>query len=77
MILGEGLRLAGIGLGAGLAIAIGVTRFMRAMLLDISPTDAPTLAAVSALLIAVAIAASFIPAYRAARIDPIQAIRHE
>ncbi|MBZ5602633.1 MAG: ABC transporter permease [Acidobacteriia bacterium] len=77
MILRQGLQLATLGLGAGLAIAVGVTRFMRAMLLDISPTDLPTLALVCALLIAVAVGASFLPAYRAARIDPILAIRHD
>jgi putative ABC transport system permease protein len=77
LILWQGLRLAGIGLAIGLAIAFAVTRLMRALLLDVSPTDVPTIAAVSALLTLVALAASFFPAHRAARIDPILAIRHE
>jgi predicted lysophospholipase L1 biosynthesis ABC-type transport system permease subunit len=77
LILGQGMWLAGIGLTVGIAIAIAVTRFMRAMLLDISPTDIPTIAVVSLLVIVVAAAASLIPAHRATRIDPILAIRHE
>jgi ABC-type antimicrobial peptide transport system permease subunit len=58
-------------------MALAVTRLMRAMLLDVSPTDLPTMAGVSALLAVVAVAASFFPAYRATRIDPILAIRHD
>jgi putative ABC transport system permease protein len=50
---------------------------MRSMLLDVSATDLPTILAVSAILAAVAILASFIPAQRATRIDPILSIRHE
>jgi predicted permease len=77
MILGQGMRLAGIGLVTGLALAAIVTRFMRTLLLNVSPTDLPTIAAVSGVLALVALTASFIPAHRATRIDPILAIRHE
>jgi len=77
LILSQGLRLTALGLGIGLGIALIVTRLMRAMLLDVSPTDIPTLVGVSGLLAVVALAASFFPAYRATRIDPILAIRHE
>lgn len=77
LILWQGLRMTGLGLAIGLGIALMVTRLMRAMLLDVSPTDLPTLAGVSALLAVVALGASFFPAYRATRIDPILAIRHE
>ena len=77
MVLKEGMQLAGMGLVAGVLLAIGVTRFLRAMLMNVSPTDFATMAAVSALLAFVALAASFIPAHRATRIDPILAIRHE
>jgi predicted permease len=77
MVLKEGMQLAGMGLVAGVLLAIGVTRFLRAMLMNVSPTDFATMAAVSALLALVALAASFIPAHRATRIDPILAIRHE
>jgi putative ABC transport system permease protein len=77
LILAQGARLTGIGLGAGLVTAIAVTRLLRTLLLDVSPTDIPTIAGVSALLASVAILASFIPAHRATRVDPIMAIRHE
>ena len=77
LILGQGVRLAAVGLGIGLAIAFAVTRLMRALLLDVSPTDVPVILGVSALLGAVAILASLIPAHRATKIDPILAIRYE
>ncbi|MBZ5609384.1 MAG: ABC transporter permease [Acidobacteriia bacterium] len=77
LVLGQGLRLLGFGLAIGLALAFAVTRLMRSMLLDVSATDLPTILAVSALLTAVALLASFIPAQRATTIDPILAIRHE
>ena len=77
LILAQGARLTGIGLGAGLVTAIAVTRLLRTLLLDVSPTDIPTIAGVSALLAGVATLASFIPAHRATRVDPIMAIRHE
>jgi predicted permease len=77
LILTQGLNLAAIGIGIGLALALAVTRLMRSLLLDVSPTDMPAIAGVSALLIAVAMLASYVPARRAARIDPILAIRHE
>jgi len=77
LILGQGVRLAAVGLAIGLAIAMVVTRLLRSLLLGVSPTDFPTIAAVSALLAVVTILASLIPAHRATRIDPISAIRHE
>lgn len=77
LILGQGARLAAAGLAIGLVIAIAVTRLLRTLLLNVSPTDIPTIALVSALLALVAILASLIPAHRATRIDPITAIRHE
>ncbi len=77
LILGHGMRLAGAGLAIGLAIALAVTRLLRALLVDVSPTDVVTIASVCALLTAIAVIASFVPAYHASRIDPILAIRHE
>jgi ABC-type antimicrobial peptide transport system permease subunit len=77
LILGKGMRLAGMGLGIGIVIAVAVTRLMRALLIDVSPTDLATIAGVCGLLIAIAMLASLIPAQRASRIDPILAIRHE
>lgn len=77
LILGQGARLAAIGLSIGLAVALAATRLMRALLLDVSPTDVPVIVGVSALLATVAMLASLIPAHRATKIDPILAIRHD
>ncbi len=77
LILGQGLRLAGVGLGIGLVISVAVTRLMRSLLMDVSPTDPATIFGVCALLLGVAVVASFLPAHRATAIDPLLAIRHE
>ncbi|MBZ5618440.1 MAG: ABC transporter permease [Acidobacteriia bacterium] len=77
LILRQGARLAGTGLAIGLAIALGVTRLMRSLLLDVSPTDVPTILGVSLLLAMVALLASFVPAHSASKIDPIRSIRHQ
>ena len=67
--------LAGIVLGLG--GAVGLTRFIRSMLFATSPLDAMNLLAVAALLLAVALAACLAPAWRAARVDPMSALRQE
>jgi predicted permease len=77
LIAAHGAAMAAAGLAIGLVITLVVTRFLRTLLLDVSPTDVPTMLAVAALLALVAMLASLIPAYRATRIDPILAIRHE
>jgi predicted permease len=77
LVLNQGLRMTALGLAIGLGIALAVTRVMRSLLLDVSATDLPTIAGVAAVLTAVALAASFLPAYRATTIDPILAIRHD
>jgi ABC-type antimicrobial peptide transport system permease subunit len=77
LILRYGLRLATIGLAIGLVVSIAVTRLMRSLLFGVSPTDPATILAVSIMLVVVALAASFLPAYRASRIDPILAIRQD
>ncbi|HLJ44610.1 MAG TPA: ABC transporter permease [Bryobacteraceae bacterium] len=77
LILAQGLRLAAVGLGIGLTISFAVTRLMKTLLMDVSPTDPPTIIGVCALLTAVTLLASFLPAYRATNIDPLRAIRHE
>lgn len=73
----EALLLAGAGCAAGLLGALLVTRTLRAVLFEISPTDPWTLAGATVLLLAVAALASLLPARRAARIDPMEALRHE
>ncbi|MGH9481631.1 MAG: ABC transporter permease [Terriglobales bacterium] len=77
LIAGLGLALGGCGLALGAAGAWGITRLLKDMLYGVSPTDPVTLAAVGALLLAVALAASLIPARRATRVDPLVALRYE
>jgi predicted permease len=76
-VLGEGARMALIGVGIGLATALALTRLMARLLYGVSATDPLTFAAVTALLLLVAIAACYIPAWRAMRVDPVVALRHE
>jgi predicted permease len=77
MVLGQGARLAAVGLVIGLAASFGVTRLMASFLYGVRPTDPFTFIAVSLLLLAVVLLACYLPARRAMRIDPIVALRHE
>ncbi len=77
LILGQGTRIALIGVGVGLVGAFGMTRLMKKMLFGVSATDPITFAAVAALLVMVALAACYVPARRAMRVDPIIALRYE
>jgi putative ABC transport system permease protein len=77
MVLGHGMALAGIGVAIGLAGAFGLTRLMTAMLYDVSPTDGLTYASVAALLVFITLYACFVPARRATRVDPLDALRAE
>src|ERR1700727_3106421 len=74
MIVRRGLMLALIGVGTGVAVSIMLTRLMSGMLFHTRPTDPATFALTAALLIVVGIAASSLPAYRAARLDPIKTL---
>jgi putative ABC transport system permease protein len=77
LILREGLVLVGIGIAAGLCIAVGVTRVLESVLFEVQPTDPTTLGAVIALLLAVAAVATVLPARRAMGIEPMTALRSE
>jgi putative ABC transport system permease protein len=76
-VLAHGLKLILIGMAVGLAGALAATRVIRTLLHEVTPTDPLTYACVSLLLVAVALLAAWIPARRAARIDPMQALRYE
>jgi putative ABC transport system permease protein len=76
-VVGQGLRLTGFGLGLGAVAALGMTKLMSALLYGVGATDMKTYAAVSLLLGAIAAIASFVPARRAALVDPIIALREE
>ena len=76
-LLRQGMVLVVLGLAAGLAGAIALTRFLKTLLFEVQPTDLTTYLAVSALLLAAALLACYVPARRAARIDPQIAIRNE
>ena len=77
MVVGHGLWLAAAGIVAGLIGAAMLTRFMRSVLYGVGATDPATFAGVAAVLLAVAFLASWIPARRAARVDPLIAMRAE
>jgi ABC-type antimicrobial peptide transport system permease subunit len=77
MIVRQGLRLTLIGTAIGLLAALGLTRILKSMLFGVKPTDPLAFVAVSILLAAVALLASYIPACRATKVDPMVALRYE
>jgi len=77
LVLGEGMRLAGIGLGIGLLGAVASARLVGGLLYGVSPFDPLAFSVVPLTLVAVAAAAVYVPARRAARIDPIRALKTE
>ena len=76
-VMGQGLALAAIGVAAGLALALGVTRLLANFLYGVSPFDPVTFVGVPLLLAAVALFACYVPARRATRVNPIEALRAE
>lgn len=77
LIVGAGLRLALAGVGLGLIASLALTRVMKALLFGVSATDPLTFAVIALLLTAVAFLACWLPARRAAKVDPMEALRFE
>jgi ABC-type antimicrobial peptide transport system permease subunit len=73
----HGLAVSGVGAACGLAAAFALTRFMKSMLFEVSPADPLTYGAASVGLILAAALASYLPARRATRVDPVEALRSE
>jgi predicted permease len=77
LIFGQGIKQLAIGLAIGLAAAVGLTRVLSSLLVQVSPTDPVTLVMVAFVLAAAATLGCLIPALRAMRLDPVLALRHE
>lgn len=77
LVMKQGAEMISIGIAAGLVFALVFTRLMTSLLFGVTATDLPTFASVTALLFVVALAACYVPARRATRVDPIQTLRYE
>jgi ABC-type antimicrobial peptide transport system permease subunit len=77
MVLRESMIMVGVGVVLGLVAAVAASRLLTAILFGLSPTDVGTMAAAIALMIGVSLAAGYLPARRASRVDPMVALRYE
>jgi putative ABC transport system permease protein len=77
LVIKDGMKLALVGLAIGIGGALALTRLMRTLLFDVTPTDPATFVGVAILLFVVALFACFLPARRASGFDPVDALRHE
>ena len=77
LVVNHGMKMALSGVALGLIAALGLTRLMAQMLYGVSATDPATFTVIALLLVAVALAACFVPAWRATKVDPLVALRHE
>ena len=77
LVMSQGIELTLIGAAAGVGVSFGLTRLMSSLLFGVSATDPVTFLAVALILCLVALASTYVPAWRATRIDPIEALRCE
>jgi putative ABC transport system permease protein len=77
MVLGDGARLAMVGIGVGVLGALALTRVMGSLLFEVAPSDPGTFVAMTAVLACAGLVACLVPAWRAARVDPLVALRYE
>ena len=77
MVVGQGMRAVLVGVLCGSVVAVALTRFLTAQLYSVTPTDPITFASVVLIFICVAVVACLLPALRAARVDPMEALRYE
>ena len=77
LVLGQGMRMIALGLILGLMFAVGLSRLLATLLYGVQPTDPATLLIVVAVLGAAALLASYLPARRTLRVDPLEALREE
>ena len=76
-VFGTAMRWVGTGIVIGLAAALGASRFLSSLLFGLDPIDPATLLLTTAVLVAVAVLAAWVPARRASRLDPVRALRYE
>ena len=77
LVLGQGARMAGLGIGLGVVLVFWTTRYISSLLYGVVPMDPTTLVGMALLIFALALVAGYLPARRAMGVDPIEALRHD